>query len=340
MFDLADPAKENQGAHTIIQELVARGWRIGRARVPTNQTVVRILSDRSVLGEYMPHYQVQEGRRPIAGDPVVNYYPAVIAVDQFARVQEGLRLRARKGRGRRTERCSNLFPGLLYDARDGRRLYLRRCNGKAILVNRGALTREALWIGLDYARLEKALLGLCRRLAPAEVFPLSAGNLGRAEGELADCLGRIERAQARLDGATDPDEEEVLTAQLGRLVGRRRALEAAVDKARAEAGNQPAEQMGRLRTLLEVLKACPPEELPALRHRIAALAQCLVKGIYVWVQRKGKPRRYLKRAVVWVEFVSGAWQKFLINSDGLDFALDYDCEADVNFIVDTAGGWE
>jgi hypothetical protein len=57
----------------------------------------------------------------VAGETVEGYYPAVIPVEQFARVQEGIQNRQRKGRGRKGRSCSNLFGSLLHDARDGRR---------------------------------------------------------------------------------------------------------------------------------------------------------------------------------------------------------------------------
>jgi hypothetical protein len=48
----------------------------------------------------------------------------VIGPDQFARVQMALANRRRHRYGRRTGEYANLFPGLLYDFRDGARMYL------------------------------------------------------------------------------------------------------------------------------------------------------------------------------------------------------------------------
>ncbi|WP_367863441.1 recombinase family protein [Pseudomonas guariconensis] len=47
-----------------------------------SSSVSKILQNRSVLGEYQPYVQ-EEGIRVIAGDPVINYYPAIIDESVF-----------------------------------------------------------------------------------------------------------------------------------------------------------------------------------------------------------------------------------------------------------------
>jgi DNA invertase Pin-like site-specific DNA recombinase len=69
--------------------------------------VRRLLSDRAVLGEYQPMIGgVNEEKKP-AGEPILNYYPAVIEKPVFYKVQE--RLKANKAPGRYDERVTNLF---------------------------------------------------------------------------------------------------------------------------------------------------------------------------------------------------------------------------------------
>jgi DNA invertase Pin-like site-specific DNA recombinase len=343
VFNLADPAQGNLGASRIAQDLVARGWRLGRVKAATNETIIRLLRDRRAVGEYQPcHRRDANGHRAPAGEPVPNYYPVAVSVEQFARVQQALKDRLRNQRGRRPAAVPNLFQGIIYDARDGRRMHLRRSHGKHVLTNIGALRKEpgAVWVDYEYARLERAVLGMCRELDPALLRRGADPGLAKAEGELAECKQRIERAQRRLDAAADEAEEEVAASHLARLVRQRKQLEGAVEKARAEASTQPEDQARRLRTLLDALASCPEDERPAMRSKVAALVQCVIKRIYVWVQRKGPRTRAVKRAWVWVEFATGSWRKIFCGLKGNDVSMAYGRESEVNFTVPAGHGWE
>jgi DNA invertase Pin-like site-specific DNA recombinase len=71
-------------------------------------TIKKILSNRSVIGEFQPHLLVG-GRRVEAGPPLPNYFPSVIDQETFNKAQAE-RIRKRKtGGGRRGVRISNLF---------------------------------------------------------------------------------------------------------------------------------------------------------------------------------------------------------------------------------------
>ncbi len=347
MFFWADPQGENKGSNLISQELLRRGMQIGRARTATTETICRILADRRAIGEYAPRHRRDENyERPSAGEVVEGYYPAAISIEQFYRVQQAMRNRAKHGNGRKGDGLSNLFGGLLFDARDSQRMYLRGPANARFVMNSGALTKNGgKWIGLDYRTLERALLGCCREIRASELATGgdTAGKLATAETNLAECKHKIARTQERLDGAKDAAEEEVYSDQLTRLVRQRKALETEVDKARSEVASQPVEQIKELQTLLDVLESTSEEDREQVRFRIAALISCVVDSIYLWIQRKGKRTRYIKRAWIWVTFKGGRMRKIYIAADGVAVTMPYEsinAMGAPEFNVPTDGGWE
>lgn len=74
-------------------------------------TVSKLLSDKSVLGEYQPHIGNSQNRQPI-GDPIKDYYPKIIDPEVFFSAQ--VKKQQRKvGKGRKSKEFSNLFRGFL-----------------------------------------------------------------------------------------------------------------------------------------------------------------------------------------------------------------------------------
>lgn len=82
-------------------------------------TVNAILKNRAVIGTYTP-------KKSIA-DPINNYYPAIVPVEQFQLAQESMTKRKWIG-GRSRENVANLFSGISY---------CHKCGGKMRIVGSG-----------------------------------------------------------------------------------------------------------------------------------------------------------------------------------------------------------
>jgi DNA invertase Pin-like site-specific DNA recombinase len=76
----------------------------------SNTHLRRILSFRGVLGEYQPCNSVDRKRVP-CGEPIPDYYPAVVETSTFYKVQERLAKQTRTGGSKRN--ATNLFTGLI-----------------------------------------------------------------------------------------------------------------------------------------------------------------------------------------------------------------------------------
>lgn len=103
-----------------------------KSKLWARTSLSRILTDRSVLGEYQPHIGKHNGigdkkRKPL-GDPITDYYPQIIDEETFLKAQIARKSRV-IGRGKvNRNKFSNLFRNIL---RCG------YCDGKVEYVDKG-----------------------------------------------------------------------------------------------------------------------------------------------------------------------------------------------------------
>jgi len=75
-------------------------------------TIHNMLVSRATIGEHQPK-QYRNGREDAVGDPIPNYYPAVIGEELFEAVQVARQKNSKFGRGRKGKHITNLFPNLI-----------------------------------------------------------------------------------------------------------------------------------------------------------------------------------------------------------------------------------
>src|SRR5262249_47049857 len=87
-----------------------------------NQTYVRnILRSRKAVGEYQPRVRDEKGRMVPDGEPVPGYYPAVVTEKEWLLAQDAIN--GRRGKmGRPGDKETNLFTGIVHEARTGERM--------------------------------------------------------------------------------------------------------------------------------------------------------------------------------------------------------------------------
>jgi len=93
------------------------GWNEG--------SLQKIIKSRSLIGEHQP-YTSQHGKRVPFGDPIKNYYPAVIEEDIFYAAQTARKQRT-NAIGRRGKKFSNLLQGMCLCAKCGGTMRYRSC---------------------------------------------------------------------------------------------------------------------------------------------------------------------------------------------------------------------
>src|SRR5262249_42348075 len=155
-------AADGYGIKVIVRTLNAEGVpTIGRGGAWHISYVRRILTTRAAIGEYQS-YTGKGGDKKEFGGVVENYFPAVVSEELFYRAQKAMRDRKYRG-GPRGKAVTNLFTGLLHDARDhGPLIFAKRVNGARLLVSAKASRGErgSQYVSFPYPAFEEAVLSL------------------------------------------------------------------------------------------------------------------------------------------------------------------------------------
>ena len=247
--------------------------------------VLKILRNRSVLGEYQPHKGHSGPNRKPIGKPIPNYYPAVIDEPLFYSVQAALKSR-RTMAGRAGKSVPNLFTGMIRDARDKATLNMIDKGEGRQLVSSKALrgVPGSRYLAFGYDLFERAFLAFVSDLTPADVLPPKATKKGDEiaglAGKLAELDHKIDRTKLRI--ANDPDVD-ILLDVLTDLERQKRPLLSELEKAKGRATIREAEALGEAKSVLELLRAAGDEELELLRSRLRQRIRNLVSGVLVCV---------------------------------------------------------
>lgn len=201
------------GKHTIARRLNQEGLpTFGRASGWHSSYIQKILSSTTVLGEMQPGRKARGGPRELVGDPIANYYPAVIDADLHARAQRSMATRSRRvaGRGRR---LVNIFSGIAKCGECGERMTFRgkgekvRADGER--VNEDYLVCDSYQRGrgcsnrqhFNYLAWEGAVLNAILSRAMGDEHFASRQEVKALEVEQAEVVRRRDAAVRKADAA-------------------------------------------------------------------------------------------------------------------------------------------
>jgi hypothetical protein len=315
--------KIENGKHVLIPEaaeavrtiyrLAAAGWStpritrhfnekkvpaIGRKGVWVRSYVQKILTDRSVLGEYQP--TKGRNRKEIDGEPIADYWPAVVSLDLWEKVRAGMTGRAtRESRRRKPARVAHPFQGLLTDALDRCGMYTITYNGRKYVVSqrgyddpRGDTNRRTFPVDV----LQSALLSRMRELESSDLFTdPTTGSVAAAIAKLATIDKRLKVAVDRFEA--DP-ESRTWADKVDEYERERRAAEKELADVRAEAANPLPTRWQ------DAVQAMGDEEPERLRQILAGI----ITDIRILIVKRGQTRACASQ----VFFAGGAVRSYLI----------------------------
>jgi len=261
---------------------------IGRAQRWHRTYILKILHNRAVIGEYQP----MSGRgkeRHAVGDPVSNYYPAIITEEEFYATQGAIQVRTTKG-GRKGERIANIFSGL---CRCG------YCGGPMRYVNKNTKTN---W---QYLVCSNAKAGLGCKHVPWNYNEFQNTVLMKLAGlDIGTVLQdqSVDQAKAKLDArsakltetrkalrnliriAEAAEDVEEITTRIGELKATERILHHEVRELDEQAklpseGRKHFEQFQRLK---KSMADAEEDELSDLRLRISHELKRLLDRIEIF----------------------------------------------------------
>lgn len=122
------------GQRQLLSELNERFSPIGKSECWNLSYISSVLNNRSVLGEYQPKQNTEDGKkRIVAGKPIHNYYPRIISKDLWEKVQTSKSLRKRM-KGPSKHFC-NIFTGIIFNIVDKSFMHIQTAQGKRRLVS-------------------------------------------------------------------------------------------------------------------------------------------------------------------------------------------------------------
>jgi DNA invertase Pin-like site-specific DNA recombinase len=161
-------------------------------------TVRHILDSRAVLGEYQPHIFI-DGKRTPDGEPITNYFPAVVTEDEFYRAQAAREGR-REGTATKRPKNFNVFTGVLHcyqceapmhlqGVRD--RKYYKCANSHRGLCSAGVISAP---------RAEEVFREILAKVDSLSLVQSSSGSITKqlqvVEGRIAELKGKQTEAEA------------------------------------------------------------------------------------------------------------------------------------------------
>lgn len=319
---------EGLGVQRILNYLVAHPEKhppFGDSGKWRDSYVMQILSNRAAYGEFQPQMREEGNKRVDCGQPIKNYYPAVISEELFYQTQAGLKGRFR-ATGRPGEYETNLFTGIVFHAEDKTAMSVHTFNQSTTeggetkayrYLTSGATAngspRRGTALSFPYPPFEKAVLQALSELTPADVLGEEGGN--EREAEIADLTGKLvvldHRIQDAEQKAADPHEEtpEVYVGLLKTLHRSKKDTVRRLEELKADAATCKAVNLGEVQSLLGLLSSVKGEELKEVRKKLKAKVRAVVSDIWVHITRVTHMRRV---AQVQIHLRNGTVKKLAI----------------------------
>jgi DNA invertase Pin-like site-specific DNA recombinase len=276
----------------------------------TRRAVNRILADRRALGEFQPR---RRDGSP-AGDPIPNYYPAVVTAQEYEAARAGAAERKRKP-GRVGHQVVNVFAGLLKNARRGDSYYLATRRNKPTASGPGAPVRVLMNVpqtegqtraySFPFDPFEEAVLKLLHEVDPREVT-----DSNDEPDEAKTLAGQLESVEASIAlVVAEIDEHGESPAQIKRLRAKedeKRVIAEKLAQERRKAAHPLSEAWGQAHNLFSAVRSAPDPEDARLRLR--SVLRRIVEEIRLLVV----PRKQDRLAALQVFFAGGGSRSYLI----------------------------
>lgn len=260
------------GQRVITRKLAEAGTApIGGASIWHESFIQKLLTSRTVLGEYQPCVH-QEGVRVPAGEPIKNYYPAVVTPELWEQSRAAMRGR-RHQRGRITRKVGNLFTGLVYE--DGVRSHHHAKDRWGAIMRTPAHTSP----GFKYTHFERVVLWFVSAIKVYEGDGCTYDTL-KATADRLDAS--VRKLQAQIDA--DPGMADMLPT----LAKWKKDLREAVEKMEAAAVPVQARHLHTVR-LVEAMNDATGEKLETLRMEVRQAVRQVVERIDVTVYSSKRP---------------------------------------------------
>lgn len=283
-------ATSGQGKHLIARTLNSEGvptWGRGNGWHPSY--IQKILVSRATVGEMQPHRKIN-GKRIVEGEPLPNYYPAVIDESVFSRAQADRQSRTGMS-GRRGRRISNLFAGVAKCGSCGATMTFRNKGpvGEQYLVCDAALRGRSCEFTLhfNYPSLEAAIIDQTLHLALNDRHFDATVEVRNLEKELAEqrrLLSDLEGRQRRLIDLLSRLENPEVERKVSEIAAEASSVKAATASLERELISargvlSPKQNIARIRALLMAMGSEDETESAIARGTVQQALRSLIRSI-------------------------------------------------------------
>jgi hypothetical protein len=262
---------------------------------------------------------MQDGKPIPVGEPVQDYYPAVMKTADWYRLQSVCDSRKKMtGRGRVGE-MPNLFGKILRSGSDGSRMEYRDSgNGQKIVASvASANGLTNISNRFDYPILERAFLTWVSEIRLNE-SNREASAVDELQGKSEEIRKRIEQIKTRI-AESNPEDCRHFLDVLQTLSRKEKELSALLQTEKAKA-HRPDVSTEDIRTLIEECEKMPAEARKQIRMRLRAAIQSLIQEIRLSVFSKS---RKCKIAIVEVHFRDDSRRMLIIRTAYREQAYTY-----------------
>lgn len=299
-------AQDGYGVNQITKRLnddEVKPW--GRAKLWSEAVVYRLLTARSVIGEWQPGEGGRGGKvRKKVGEPIPDYFPRVVSDECFYATGEAIKKR-HGFRGRRGKHV-NLLAGLLFDAFSRGKLgYSHEQRGSYVFNYAGRIgANDAPLMTYPAAVLERQILSVLSELDPAVIVGDNTAGAAvlAGEGRLREIDTQLADIETQLMAGA---KAAVLAKVADRLESERVAVADQLEKDRRAAA-VPSQSSWA------VLKGATDLTDSDTRMKLRSAIRDVVSGI--WCVFAGhKSGRY--RGWVQIMLHGGAWRTLYVWAD-------------------------
>lgn len=296
------------GRSAIVRTLNADGTPVvGGCRRWELSSIRSILISPALTGTFQPR---QKNGQPV-GEPLANYYPAVISDDQYYQMQAVTATRRRTvTAGRAGSVGRNLFGAILHDAKDGERLAITSNGPNVYLLNRACKARGGSGgIRFSYPAFERGFLEFIREVQISTAPETS--HAATIEGKIVVVQTKADQLQAAMqdaDAATFPRMIQMMK-QIEQQIA---ALKVELEIERAKE-HTPEYSTGDISIMADAMPTMEATERVEIRTRIRTAIAAVVERIDVKIQAEN---RTTKTAFVTVTLRGGNQRIYSVVTNG------------------------
>ena len=229
-----DMRLEGWGTHRMADQFIKEGVPCIRGKHWRSSAIRKILNSEMVIGRYQPHKMVN-GKKVPDGDPIEDFYPAVVSKEVFFKVKA---MYDKPRRGRMDASMVNIFRGLIrcacggsysfhYSYSNNTRYVYARCDRQTL--------SDCKNVSFRMHRLEFVLLSVLDTVEWEEVLSDQAGaslnelnqiteSLVIASQELEDINRKADKLLDSLEDSGEDDEDDFIMNRLKKLKARKKEL--------------------------------------------------------------------------------------------------------------------